>query len=63
MGKVRFKYTYIYNESFLKVSFSWAVLYLTFSAIPLVFTANHGFNIQQNGAVFAGEECAGTYFC
>lgn len=36
----------------LWISFSWAVLYLTFSAIPLVFTASHGFNVQQNGAVF-----------
>ena len=38
----------------LWVAFSWAVLYLTFSAIPLVFSTNHGFNVQQNGAVFAG---------
>ena len=37
----------------LWVSFSWAVLYLTFSSIPLVYTANHHFNVQQNGAVFA----------
>ena len=40
----------------LWVAFSWAVLYLTFSAIPLVFSTNHGFNVQQNGAVFAGME-------
>lgn len=39
----------------LWVAFSWAVLYLTFSAIPIVFSTNHRFNIQQNGAVFAGE--------
>lgn len=36
----------------LWISFSWAVLYLTFSAIPLVFTASHDFNVEQNGAVF-----------
>ncbi|KAK6430133.1 hypothetical protein LTR95_013716 [Oleoguttula sp. CCFEE 5521] len=36
----------------LWISFSWAVLYLTFSAIPLVFTTSHGFNLEQNGAVF-----------
>ena len=36
----------------LWVSFSWGVLYLTFSAIPLVFTTNHHFNLEQNGAVF-----------
>ena len=38
----------------LWIAFSWAVLYLTFSAIPLVFSTNHHFNIEQNGAVFAG---------
>ncbi|MCJ1393953.1 hypothetical protein MMC18_006830 [Xylographa bjoerkii] len=43
----------------LWVSFSWAVLYLTFSSIPLVFTANHGFDLQQNGAVFAAL-CVGS---
>jgi multidrug resistance protein len=36
----------------LWISFAWGVLYLTFSAIPVVFTASHGFNVQQNGAVF-----------
>lgn len=42
----------------LWISFSWAVLYLTFSAIPLVFTASHGFSIQQNGAVFTAISAA-----
>ncbi|KAL8800764.1 MAG: hypothetical protein Q9182_004928 [Xanthomendoza sp. 2 TL-2023] len=37
----------------LWVAFSWAVLYLTFTSIPLVFGTNHNFNIAQNGAVFA----------
>ncbi|KAL8747029.1 MAG: hypothetical protein Q9190_001027 [Brigantiaea leucoxantha] len=37
----------------LWVSFSWAVLYLTFTSIPQVFGTNHHFNIQQSGAVFA----------
>ncbi|KAL8920881.1 MAG: hypothetical protein Q9208_006053 [Pyrenodesmia sp. 3 TL-2023] len=37
----------------LWVAFSWAVLYITFSSIPLVFGTNHQFNTQQNGAVFA----------
>jgi len=37
----------------LWISFSWAVLYLTFGAIPLVFETNHGFNLEQAGAVFA----------
>ena len=40
----------------LWVAFSWAVLYLTFSAIPLVFTKNHNFDTQENGAVFAGKQ-------
>jgi MFS family permease len=43
----------------LWVSFSWAVLYLTFAAIPLVFTESYGFNIQQTGAVF-GAMCIGA---
>ncbi|MCJ1312610.1 hypothetical protein MMC25_006285 [Agyrium rufum] len=37
----------------LWVSFSWAVLYLTFSSIPLVFTTTYGFDVEQNGSVFA----------
>ena len=43
----------------LWVAFSWAVLYLTFSSIPLVFGTNHHFNVQQNGAVFASM-CVGA---
>ena len=37
----------------LWISFAWAVLYLTFGAIPLVFQNNHGFNLEQSCAVFA----------
>ena len=37
----------------LWVSFSWAILYLTFGAVPLVFKVSHGFNLEQTGAVFA----------
>jgi MFS family permease len=36
----------------LWVSFSWAVLYLQFGSVPLVFKTNHGFNVEQSGAVF-----------
>ncbi|KAK6062915.1 major facilitator superfamily transporter [Seiridium cupressi] len=36
----------------LWVSFAWAVLYLTFGAIPLVFSRQHGFNLEQSGYVF-----------
>lgn len=37
----------------LWVGFSWAVLYLTFGAVPLVFQVNHGFTLEQTGFVFA----------
>ncbi|KAL8997940.1 MAG: hypothetical protein Q9169_002933 [Polycauliona sp. 2 TL-2023] len=37
----------------LWVAFSWAVLYLCFASIPLVFGTNHNFNIQQRFSVFA----------
>ncbi|KAH9863363.1 hypothetical protein IAQ61_009640 [Plenodomus lingam] len=37
----------------LWVAFSWAVLYLTLAAIPLVFQHNHGFSLQQANAVFS----------
>ncbi|RAK72726.1 putative MFS multidrug transporter [Aspergillus fijiensis CBS 313.89] len=43
----------------LWVSFSWAVLYLQFGSIPLVFRTNHGFNIEQTGAVFTSM-CVGA---
>lgn len=39
----------------LWVAFSWAILYLQLSTIPLVFSTNHGFNVEQSGAVFSGE--------
>ncbi|KAF2965123.1 hypothetical protein GQX73_g8453 [Xylaria multiplex] len=37
----------------LWVSFAWAVLYLTFGSIPLVFRRQYGFSIQQSGYIFA----------
>lgn len=37
----------------LWASFAWAILYMTFGVIPLVFRTRHDFNIQQTGAVFA----------
>ncbi|KAH8655228.1 major facilitator superfamily domain-containing protein [Xylariales sp. PMI_506] len=36
----------------LWVSFAWAVLYLTFGSIPLVFANQYGFNQEQTGYVF-----------
>ncbi|GAB1205260.1 hypothetical protein APSETT445_003933 [Aspergillus pseudonomiae] len=36
----------------LWAAFSWAVLYLQFGSVPLVFQTNHGFNVEQSGAVF-----------
>ena len=38
----------------LWAAFSWAVLYLQFSSVPLVFRTNYGFNLEQSGAVFTG---------
>ncbi|KIW01612.1 uncharacterized protein PV09_07083 [Verruconis gallopava] len=46
----------------LWVSFAWAVLYLTFAAIPLVFSTEHGFDIQQNGYVFTSISIASVIF-
>ncbi|KAH6720778.1 MFS multidrug transporter-like protein [Leptodontidium sp. MPI-SDFR-AT-0119] len=43
----------------LWVAFAWAVLYLTFGSIPLVFRTSHGFDTQQSGAVFAAM-CVGA---
>ncbi|EDP53457.1 hypothetical protein KXX16_008318 [Aspergillus fumigatus] len=43
----------------LWVSFSWAVLYLQFGSVPLVFATNHGFNVEQSGAVFTSM-CVGV---
>ncbi|OAL33842.1 hypothetical protein AYO20_06853 [Fonsecaea nubica] len=37
----------------LWVAFAWALLYMTFSVIPLVFQTRHNFNVEQSGAVFA----------
>jgi multidrug resistance protein len=43
----------------LWVSFSWAVLYATFAAIPLVFRESYGFDVKQCGAVF-GAMCVAS---
>lgn len=37
----------------LWIAFAWAVLYLTFGAIPLVFQTSHNFTLDQAGAVFS----------
>jgi MFS family permease len=36
----------------LWVAFAWAVLYLTFGSIPLVFRRQYNFSIEQSGFVF-----------
>ncbi|KAI3322783.1 MFS general substrate transporter [Xylariaceae sp. AK1471] len=36
----------------LWVSFAWAVLYLTFGSVPLVFRRQYNFSIEQSGYVF-----------
>lgn len=38
----------------LWASFSWAILYLQFGSITLVFSTNHQFDTEQTGAVFTG---------
>lgn len=43
----------------LWLSFAWAILYLTFGSIPLLFTASHHFTSQQSSAVFSAI-CAGS---
>jgi hypothetical protein len=37
----------------LWVAFAWAVLYLTFGSVALVFRVSHGFTTEQTGAVFS----------
>lgn len=37
----------------LWASMAWAVLYMSFASIPLVFSTHHGFNLAQSGAVFS----------
>lgn len=37
----------------LWISFSWAVLYCTFSAVPYIFTTVYHFSLQESDAVFA----------
>lgn len=44
----------------LWVSFAWAVLYLTFGSVPLVFSVSHGFDLQQSNSIFAAM-CVGAF--
>lgn len=44
----------------LWISFSWAVLYMTFGAIPLVFSTVYAFSISQQGAAFSTISVAAT---
>ncbi|KAI1764670.1 MFS general substrate transporter [Hypoxylon sp. FL1150] len=36
----------------LWVSFAWAILYLTFGSIPLVFQRQYGFDVEHSGYIF-----------
>ncbi|KAL4779191.1 major facilitator superfamily domain-containing protein [Aspergillus varians] len=36
----------------LWVAFSWAVLYLNFGSIPLIFSTTYNFTLEQTGAIF-----------
>jgi multidrug resistance protein len=44
----------------LWVSFAWAVLYLTFGSIPLVFRTSYHFTLEQSNSVFAAMIIAAT---
>ena len=43
----------------LWISFSWAVLYLQFGAVPLVYETIYDFTLEQTGAVFAAVSIGG----
>lgn len=43
----------------LWISLTWAVLYLQFSSVPLVFETNHNFTLEESGAVFTAISVAG----
>ena len=43
-------------------AFAWAVLYMTFDAIPLVMRKVYGFSIQECGAAFASISIAAVLF-
>ncbi|KAL5353112.1 hypothetical protein ACLOAV_001142 [Pseudogymnoascus australis] len=43
----------------LWVSFAWAVLYLTFASLPLIFRTTYSFNLEECGAVFAAMSIGG----
>lgn len=43
----------------LWISFSWAVLYLQFGAIPLVYETNHNFTLEETGAIFTAVSVGG----
>jgi len=44
----------------LWVSFAWAILYLTFGSIPIVYQRSYNFDIQQSGAVFSAMSIGAT---
>ncbi len=44
----------------LWLSFGWAILYCTFSAVPYIFTTVYGFSLEETGSVFAVTSIAGV---
>jgi len=46
----------------LWISFSWSILYMTFSAIPLIYAKVYHFNISQQGAAFSTISIASIIF-
>ena len=45
-----------FDRSFsLWISNAWAILYLQFGSVPLVFATNHGFSLAETGYVFTAQ--------
>ena len=46
----------------LWITFSWSILYMTFGAIPLIFSTVYHFEIQTQGAIFSAISIASILF-
>ncbi|KAF2212260.1 hypothetical protein CERZMDRAFT_112000 [Cercospora zeae-maydis SCOH1-5] len=46
----------------LWIAFSWAVLYMTFTAVPLIYRTTYSFTLQQTGAIFTSQILATALF-
>ncbi|KAL2857533.1 putative MFS multidrug transporter [Aspergillus pseudodeflectus] len=59
-------FTFLFTEPVvfffsLWVAFSWAVLYLNFGSIPLVFSTTYNFTLEQTGAAFTAIAIASIF--